>query len=158
MLFSTPATPAEATYSILKSCTSIRDYFVYTIYANRNNTETVTKGFKYYIRAGSNSPRTTGEMSFSIKCVPPPPNDKPSGAVRVPSTGVVNWDNTGATSDSCTNDVFYVFSAPCTGFMRATACGTPSAGGYGQVSLLAGNSTPSSSFVLRPRFFLRRLS
>lgn len=67
--------------------------------------------------------------TFSISCVPVASNDLKTGAIRLTGEGVFSYDTTGATAttlgNSCSDDVWYVWSATCTGTVTVTSCGFP---------------------------------
>lgn len=54
-----------------------------------------------------------------------PANDKPANAIRIAgSLPIVQaYDTAGATGGWCSNDVYFVWTATCTGLARLSSCG-----------------------------------
>lgn len=109
----------------------------------------VTAGTTYYFRAGSNTPvpLPTDEGSFRISCTAAPVNDKRAGALRITGEGMFSYDTRGAVYDTCQNDVWYIWSATCTGTAKVGACGL--SGTYqSSYRLMTASGTTSPNFRL----------
>lgn len=87
----------------------------------------VVAGTQYFFRAGLSSYyHTLSSYYFNMSCLASPPNDKEAGAIPWPGTvGVYfNYSTEGASTDTCYNDLWYTWTATCTGMARLTACGS----------------------------------
>lgn len=121
-----------------------------TAYSGTGRTIAVTSGEVLYVRAGLSSylgylvPVTS---SFTLTCSATPANDKKTGAQTISGTGKFPFNTKGATTDSCESDVFFVWTATCTGIAKVSTCGllAPSVpANYAYYSLInqAGTSLP----------------
>ncbi|MFO0829526.1 MAG: S8 family serine peptidase [Phycisphaerales bacterium] len=94
----------------------------------------VTAGDCYKIRIGSYSATAQGSGTFVVSCVVP--NDNCGDAIPI-SNGVTSFSNIGATTDGPANatcnfsgydqigaDVWYLYTATCTGPLTISTCGT----------------------------------
>ncbi len=97
-----------------------------------------TAGADYYIRLGGYSgAQGTGTLTVTNLTCPPPANDNCVDAIDVSAGGtfngtVVNSSNDGTATcgaSGSNGDVWYVFTAPSAGTLRATTCGTHDAPG-----------------------------
>lgn len=122
VLVSAPAQPDSARYSIVQSC-DIHDV-VGTVLPGGSASLSLNTSQTVYIRAGTNSSLVRANLTFTVSCSEPILNDKQSGAKRITGENAAfTFDNTGALTDTCTNDVFFVWTATCTGLARASLCG-----------------------------------
>lgn len=97
-------------------------------------TLSVSAGVAYFIRAGGTA-GMTGTATLTIALVQPPSNDECTTAVVV-QDGVTPFTSAGATTSlpplpvTCAllfgNDIWYEYSASCTGVMRVSTCGSSS--------------------------------
>lgn len=51
-----------------------------------------------------------------------PDNDSSIFPLRFNGTGILTYNTLKATTETCSNDLFYIWSATCTGQLRVTAC------------------------------------
>jgi hypothetical protein len=88
----------------------------------------VAAGVVYYLALGGNSATAAGTFTLSLTCAPLVPNDDCATAAPI-SNGITVGSNVGATTSAqtagCPNmgsDVWYVYTAPCSGVAEATFC------------------------------------
>lgn len=124
IIVTVPATSVNSRVDIMTSCTASSSTNVRA--GNSGSLTGATQGTLYIIRAGyQSSYLTNASSSFTVSCVGAPPNDKQAGAVRITGEGTFNFDTTGSATESCSNDVWFVWTATCSGLARATSCGLP---------------------------------
>lgn len=95
-----------------------------------------TPGQSYAIRVGTFPGAGGGTGNFNITCSAPPLNDECADAEPITGQGLISFDNIGATLDGplhaeCAggrnprtdHDVWYCWTAPCTGNVFAETCG-----------------------------------
>lgn len=133
------------TVAVLTSCATVANPLAVTRYGSLATT-TVVSGTTYILRAGVYY--TTAPMiqyHFNISCLPTPVNDKPANAIPWPGTvGVYfNYSTDGASTDSCDNDLWYNWTATCTGIARLTACGSNQYSLYPSYHIRAAGGTSS---------------
>lgn len=87
----------------------------------------VVTGTTYYIKAGLPSyPTSVKAHHFNFSCSGAPPNDAISTALPW-TAGLDTWfnySNDGASTTFCQSDIFYNWTATCTGMARLTTCGS----------------------------------
>lgn len=86
--------------------------------------QSVVAGKIFYISAGYMSSTAVNASSyFGVRCAGAPINDQRTGAIRITGLGPHTYNTEGATSHECTYDVFFIWTATCTGLARASSCG-----------------------------------
>jgi hypothetical protein len=111
----------------------------------------VTAGMPYYLALGSTT-GATGSFTLSIACSSVVPHDECAGAIQV-GTGITSGSNFNATnspqSGTCGNvgsDVWYAWTATCTGVGEATFC-QPGTATFDTVLAVFDGSTPCGTLA-----------
>lgn len=116
--------------SAASECASTEQFSRGTMNYNQRVLMEGSSGQSYFIRIGTiaaSDPPVTG--AFTITCAATAGSDSVKDSKAITGNGLFTYNTTGTTSDYCTNDVWFTWTAPCTGLGWVTGCGTYSGGG-----------------------------
>lgn len=107
------------------TCDSSEQLSLTSLYSSSSDSIDVELGTTILIRAGADSPRALPVISgFNVSCVSTIPQNAITGARVITGTGVFEYDTTQGSSDYCQNDVWFLWTASCTGRAYVTGCET----------------------------------
>lgn len=117
--------------------------YIRQITNSRIDQRTVGTGSVYYFRVGQGTSYQIPIGAYlTISCVPAPPNDYHLYPTRIVGTGVFTYSTIGADDEECNLDVWYIWTATCTGWARATTCGNYNSTYDNEVGLFTLNRPP----------------